>query len=158
MHWNIKRIGQAICLAASVVVAGSIGGCASNRTDLVQSGYLTLDPAQAQANTLAHLPELYAQDGDLVVAGKLDTGEATRGGHVDVSVIAPGGTVVYDASVNYAKPTAQQPVGPRGQPRGTRTSAGNHAIYSVRFPGLPPQGSVVRVKHDPVPHAAKGGT
>ena len=82
------------------MVAGSIGGCASNRTDLVQSGYLTLDPAQAQANTLAHSPKLYAQDGDLVVAGKLDTGEATRGGHVDVWVIAPGGTVVYDASVN----------------------------------------------------------
>jgi len=70
--------------------------------------------------------------------------------------VAPNEKVVYDASVNYRKPVAQTRSGPRGSYRGPRSAADSHATYSVRFPGLPPEGSVVRVKHDSQPHQAEG--
>lgn len=131
-----------------------LGGCASNRTDLVKSGYLSLQPNLTAQ--LAHAPDVYEQGGGLVVDGQLDSSEVSRGGHVDVQVVSPDGTVVYDASVNYRKPSAQAPTGPRGTYRGPRSSADSHSTYSVRFPGLPPHGSVVRVKYDPQPHQAEG--
>lgn len=131
-----------------------LGGCASNRTDLVKSGYLSLQPTLTAS--LAHAPEAYERDGALVVEGQLDSSETTKGGHVDVQVFAPDGTVVYDASVNYRKPAAMTSTGPRGSYPGPRSRADNHATYLVRFPGLPPAGSVVRVKFDPQPHQREG--
>lgn len=131
-----------------------LGGCASDRTDLVKSGYLSLQPTLTAS--LAHTPEAYERDGALVVEGQLDSSETTKGGHVDVQVVGPDGTVVYDASVNYRKPAAMTPTGPRGSYSGPRSRADSHATYSVRFPGLPPAGSVVRVKFDPQPHQPEG--
>lgn len=145
-------LGTSIALAAGILAAGVLGGCASNRTDLVQSGYLSVEPTLTK--TLSHAPEVYEQDGGLVVSGTLDSDEATRGGHIDVSVVAPDGTVAYDATVGYQKPAEYRKVGPRGRPRGARSSA--NTTYSVRFPGLPPGGSVVKVRHDPLSHAAPG--
>ena len=137
-----------------VAVSFLLAGCASNRTDLVKTGYLALQPTLTAS--LSHPPEVYEQDGGLVVDGRLDAAEATKGGHVDVQVVGPDGQVVYDASVNYRKPVAQTQTGPRGSYRGPRSAADSHATYSVRFPGLPPEGSVVRVKYDSQPHQAEG--
>ena len=131
-----------------------LAGCASNRTDLVKTGYLSLQPTLTAS--LAHPPEVYEQDGGLVVNGRLDSAEATKGGHVDVQVVGPDGTVVFDASVNYRRPSATTPSGPRGTARGPRSPADSHATYSVRFPGLPPSGSVVHVQYDAQPHSAEG--
>ena len=131
-----------------------LGGCASNRTDLVKSGYLSLQPTLTAS--LAHAPEVYERDGALVVEGQLDSSETAKSGHVDVQVVGPDGTVVYDASVNYRKPVAMTPSGPRGSYSGPRSRADRHATYSVQFPGLPPVGSVVRVKFDPQPHQREG--
>jgi hypothetical protein len=131
-----------------------LGGCASNRTDLVKSGYLSLLPTLTAS--LAHAPEVYKRDGSMVVEGQLDSSEAAKGGHVDVQVIAPDGTVVYDASVNYRKPATRTPTGPRGSYSGPQSRADSHATYSVLFPGLPPEGSVVRVKFDPRLHQTEG--
>jgi hypothetical protein len=98
-----------------------LAGCASNRTDLVKTGYLSLQPTLTAS--LAHPPEVYEQDGGLVVNGRLDSAEATKGGHVDVQVVGPDGTVVFDASVNYRRPSATTPSGPRGTARGPRSSS-----------------------------------
>lgn len=137
-------------LLTAVALSCLLGGCASDRTDLVKTGYLSLQPTLTAS--LAHPPEVYERDGGLVVDGWLDSSEVTKGGHVDIQVIGPDSTVVYDAAVNYRKPSSQTPIGPKGSYRGPRSQADSHATYSVRFPGLPPQGSVVRVKYDPQPH------
>lgn len=137
-------------LLSSLFVLSILSGCAADRTDLVRSGYLSLQPTLTAS--LAHPPEVYEQDGALVVKGQLDSSEINKGGHVDVQVIGPDGAIVYDASVNYRKPQAQTPTGPRGQYRGPRSPSESHATYAVRFPGLPPAGSVVRVKYDPQQH------
>ena len=131
-----------------------LAGCESNRTDLVKTGYLSLQPTLTAS--LAHPPEVYEQDGGLVVNGRLDSAETTRGGHVDVQVVGPDGKVVYDASVSYRRPSATTSSGPRGTARGPRSPADSHATYSVRFPGLPPTGSVVRVQYDAQPHSSEG--
>lgn len=64
---------------------------------------------------------------------------------------------MYVAQVNYRENT----VSPAGAParwhgsfRRAHTRYGSYGVYSVRFPGLPPDGSVVRVKHDPDTHPA----
>ena len=137
-----------------LVIVSILSGCASNRTDLVKTGYLSLQPTLTAS--LAHPPEVYEQEGELVVKGQMDSSEVRKGGHVDIQVVGPDGAVVYDASVNYRMPQAPMPVGPRGQYRGPRSSSENHATYAVRFPGLPPAGSVVSVKYDPQPHGASG--
>lgn len=135
---------------AAVAMSILLAGCASTRTDLVKSGYLSLQPTLTAA--LSHSPDIYERDGGLVVDGWLDASEVTKGGHVDIQVIGPDGEIVYDAAVNYRQPSLLTPTGPRGSQRGPRSQADSHATYSVRFPGLPPEGSVVRVKQDPQPH------
>lgn len=131
-----------------------LGGCASNRTDLVKSGYLSLQPTLTAS--LAHAPEVFERDGALVVEGLLDSSETTKGGHVDVRVVAPDGTVAYNASVTFRRPAAMTRTGPRGSYSGPRSRADSHATYSVRFPGLPPAGSAVLVRFDAQPHQPEG--
>jgi acyl dehydratase len=87
------------------------------------------------------------------VRGKLDDDEAVAGGHLDITVTSPDGAVVHDAVVNYGRATSSHTaqLGPRGASRRVPTGP-KHAEYSVRFPGLPPVGSVVRVRVDTSPH------
>jgi hypothetical protein len=139
-------------LACGILVAACTG-CASQHKDLVQTSYVSLEPTLTAS--LAHPPEVYETDGELVVEGRLDSGEVAKGGHIDVWVKGPDGTTVYEAAVNFRKPPAQtQTGGPRGGYRGPRTNP--HATYSARFPGLPPQGSVVHVNLDSQPHPKMG--
>lgn len=144
MHRTILVVASLACLT----------GCASSRTDLVKSGYLSLQPTLTAS--LARAPRVYEHDGALVVEGQLDSSETTKGGHVDVQVDGPDGTVVYNASVNFRRPPMLTATGPRGTRSGSRSRADSHASYSVRFPGLPPTGSVVRVKFDPQAHHQDG--
>lgn len=136
-----------------VPITATICGCGSQQTDLVQSGYVSLEPTLR--GSLSHEPEVSEVGGELVVSGQLDSGELTNGGHVDVWVTGPDGATVYEAAVNFRKPAPPTNTGGRwGTYRDPRTNL--HATYSVQFPGLPPQGSVVHVKFDPQPHAKTG--
>lgn len=153
----MKSAVRTLKIVRSVLVPGMLvtvcAGCASEHKDLVQSSYVSLEPTLAAS--LSHPPEVYEKGGELVIEGRLDSGEVTNGGHVDVWVNGPDGTTVYEAAVNFRKPTTQtQTGGPRGGYRGPRSNP--HATYSVRFPGLPPQGSVVHVKFDSQPHVKTG--
>ncbi|MBL8886463.1 MAG: hypothetical protein JNK16_07370 [Phycisphaerales bacterium] len=101
---------------------------------------------------------MYKDKGDLVVSGRVERGLPSEyGGHVDVSVVAPDGKTVYDARLNYkAEPTSSHEwTGPKhGMYRRVRTHRyGAYGAYSVRFPDLQPDGSVVKVRYDPAPHA-----
>ncbi len=144
-----KLVPLAVLCSAMVTV---LCACASTKTDLLQQGYVSLQPATAEP--LSHPPEVFEEEGGLVVSGRLESAEALKGGHVDVSVVGPDGTTVYQASVDFRKPQSQTS-GPRGMVRPSRTDS--HATYSVRFPGLPPKGSVVHVKVEAGPHGKSGG-
>ena len=153
---NLPPIRVAGLLGIVVLVGICLfGGCAS-QTDLVASGRVTLEPRIDRA--LRSPPDVHEDEGDLVVSGRLDRGlPKDLGGHLDVTVVAPDGTTVYDAQVNYRADTASVAGTPQprhGSSRGARTRYGNYRVYSVRFPGLPPDGSVVRVRHDPDTHPA----
>lgn len=94
---------------------------------------------------------------DLIAAGRLERGlPRDSGGHIDVTVIAPDGVTVYDAQVKYRAETssAGTPKPRHGSLRRAHTRYGSYGVYSVRFPGLPPDGSVVRVRHEPDTHPA----
>lgn len=137
-----------------VAIVAAFSGCASHQSDLLQNGYVSLEPTLS--GSLSHAPEISERDGEMVVSGRLDSGEITNGGHVDVRVVGPDGATVYEAAIDFRKPRPQsQTGGPKGGYRGPRTNP--HATYSVRFPGLPPQGSVVHVKLDAMPHGKAGG-
>lgn len=137
-----------------VFVSGLIllGGCAASRSDLVSSGDVTIESSATRP--LAHTPTVENADGDLLVSGQLDEEEALAGGHLDITVTTPDGVVVHDAIVNYGRASSSHTtqLGPRGASR--RVQAGpKHANFSVRFPGLPPAGSKVRVRLEPGAHA-----
>lgn len=139
-----------ISICAAVLLLGVPGGCAS-QSDLIAAGRVTLEPRIDR--TLRRPPDVYGDKGDLVVAGRLERGlPRDLGGHVDVTVIAPDGATVYYARVNYQADTASAagvPAPQHGSFRRARTRYGSYGVYSVRFPGLPPEGSVVKVRHDP---------
>lgn len=142
-----------LALSAPLLVAG---GCACRGTDLIAAGKVTAELRIDRS--LRAPPEICAEDGELVISGRLARGvRASAGSHVDVAVVDPFGTTVYEARLNYkASPTyTHEWAGPKhGVYRRARTRYGSYGVYAVRFPGLPPDGSVVRVRHDPDTHPA----
>lgn len=132
-----------------------LGGCTSQQ-DLIAAGRITLEPEIDHA--LRKPPDVYEENGDLVVAGRLERGlPRDSRGHIDVTVIAPDGVRIYDAQVNYRADTVASAGNPKprhGSFRRSHTRYGSYGVYSVRFPGLPPDGSIVRVSHDPDVHPA----
>lgn len=138
-------------IAMAIVLMVPLGGCALNRTDLVRSGYLTLEPQLTKP--LLRVPAVLEEDGSLVIDGQIDASAITRGGHVDIKVVAPDGVVVYDAQVNCREHVSSTAPSVGRRARLQRQRARDHYHYSVRFPGLPPEGSSVRVVFDPLPHA-----
>ncbi|MBX3403757.1 MAG: hypothetical protein KF699_10145 [Phycisphaeraceae bacterium] len=134
--------------------AALLGGCTSGN-DLIAAGRVTVEPRIDRS--LRKPPEVYEDKGDLIVAGRLERGlPRDLGGHIDVTVLAPDGATVYDARLNYRADTVSS-VGIRAPRhssfRRAHTRYGSYGVYSVRFPGLPPDGSVVKIRHDPAPHA-----
>lgn len=154
---NLTPLRTPSCMCLSVL-AGILllGGCASQR-DLVAAGRLMVEPKIDHA--LRKPPDVYEQNGDLVIAGRLERGlPRDSGGHIDVTVIAPDGVTVYDAQVNYRADTVASAGTPKprhGYFRRYHTRYGSYGVYSVRFPGLPPDGSIVRVRHDPDTHPTR---
>ncbi len=154
MNCTPLRTPRGIGLAALAGIC-FLGGCASHG-DLIAAGRVTLEPKID--HVLRRPPDVYEEEGDLVVAGRLERAlPRDSGGHIDVSVIAPDGATVYDVQVNYRADTVASAGTPKprhGTFRRSRTRYGSYGVYSIRFPGLPPDGSVVRVRHDPDIHPA----
>lgn len=141
------------CLVASVAI---LRGCASSN-DQITAGRIAVEPHIDR--TLRKPPQVYEDKGELVIAGQLERGlPRDLGGHIDVAVIAPDGTAVYDAQVNYnaATTSTHESSAPKYAVfRRARTHRyGSYGAYAVRFPGLSPEGSVVKVRHEPGPHTS----
>ncbi|MEY4103469.1 MAG: hypothetical protein RL461_671 [Planctomycetota bacterium] len=144
---RLKGLSMRIAILNLIFVSGLmlLGGCAMPRADLVSSGDVTIESAVTRP--LAHTPTAENADGDLLVSGQLEEAEAVAGGHLDITVTSPAGVVVHDAIVNYGRASSPYTTqfGPRGASRRVQTGP-KHAKYSVRFPGLPPVGSKIRVR------------
>lgn len=147
-----KRLLQ---LVACEMIAANLplAGCASG-TDLIAAGHVTLEPRIDRA--LREPPDVLDRNGELVISGRLERGlPRALGGHIDVTVTGPDGSLVYDAQVDYqtdAAPSSRSG-GPRsGSFRRAHSRYGSRGVYSISFPGLPPGGSVIRVKYDRKPH------
>ena len=139
---SLRRLAESILVAAVLCFSE---GCASH-TDLIAQGRVTLE---ARFDTLLRQPPRVSEDeGNLVVDGRLNRSPRDLGWYVDVSVIAPDGATIYDTRVNYRAGVVAKsgtPTPRRGSFRSVPTRHGSHGVYSVTFPGLPPDGSVVRV-------------
>ena len=143
--------------AAVLLGLVTLGGCCHQR-DLIRAGRVELEPRIDRV--LRRPPEVYEDKGDLVISGRLERGlPRDLGGHMDVSVVAPDGATVYDVEMDYRGDTISRPGVPApryGTFRRVRTHRyGSYAAYAVRFPGLPPDGSVVHIRHDYQPHARR---
>lgn len=142
---------MAVGLLAATFV---LGGCATG-TDLVAAGRVAVEPHIDR--TLREPPEVTDDNGDLLIAGRLARGlPRDLGGHIDISVIAPDGRALYDAQVTStaADTSASGGSGPKEATfrRNRNHRTGSYGVYSVRFPGLPPDGSVVKVRYEPATH------
>lgn len=147
---RLSPMASVLLLAAAALLTGCSTG-----NDLIAAGRVVAEPRLDRS--LRKPPEVYEDKGDLVVSGRLERGLPSEyGGHVDITVVAPDGKTVYDARLNYeSDPTpttsTHEWTGPKyGVYCRVRTHRyGSYPAYSVRFPGLPPEGSVVKVRHVP---------
>lgn len=142
---------------AVVLIAFLLGGCA-NQPDLIDAGHVILEPRIDRA--MRQPPEVYEDKGDLVVTGRLEPGAPPGpGSHVDVTVTAPDGATIFDARLNYQADTVSAADVPKplyGSFDRVRTRRyGSYLAFVVRFSGLPPDGSVVKVRHDSEPLGAR---
>lgn len=130
------------CLAAKVVfdVFFCIGlGCAALSRDLQSEGAVRLELAPSEIARVSRV-RVYGDDGDFFVYGQIARKAGVTGREdatVRVVVRFPDGRMVE------ATKRAFPPYLPIRRSRKSN--------FSVRFPGLPPAGTVVRVECPPVP-------
>ena len=129
---------QSIKIVVSVLTLVVISGScfASNRRDLVDQGVVSLERQHSKKVHIAW--SNVRQDGEgIVVSGVLMRHAITSypiWRHVEVTILAPDGTVLQEAR------TSDIQVPRRVPGRGFNTKR-----FEVRFPGIPPRGSLVRI-------------
>jgi len=119
-----------------VMLAMLLSGCANNRINLVDSSVLTLEK-QASGKVYIAWCDAYKNEEGITVTGVLrrrDNIGLPIKKHVDVTILSPEGTILNKArSPDYYIP---------------RDIIGRFEKlqrFTVCFPNVPPQGSVVRV-------------
>ncbi len=130
---------QTIKIVMGVLTLAVISGScfAANRRDLVDPGEVSLERQHSKKVHIAWTK--VQQDGeDIVVSGVLRRHALTSypiWRHVEVTVLAPDGTVLQKARTSNIKVPRRIPG------RGFNTKR-----FEVRLPGIPPRGSSVRIR------------
>jgi hypothetical protein len=127
------RRGIVTCFAVTVAI---VSGCAANRVDLVDTGVLALEPHAEGKVTIAWCSAYRDKEG-LVIAGVLTRQDHVGlpiKAHVDVAVLSPDGHTLDESRT----PDVYVPARITG--RGQKLKR-----FEVRFPHIPPQGSLVRL-------------
>lgn len=136
-----------------VFLSAVLGGCARRGTDLIATGRLTAEPLTDRA--LREPPAVCDDEGDLTVSGRLASGaRSAPGSYIDITVVDPSGAVITDARLIYMGTPVSTGKGALfvdGSYRRGGTRHSHYDIYSARFHGLPPEGSVVRIIHQAEP-------
>ena len=122
------------CWNAVLLCFVVLTGCTAGRVDMVEAGRLR--PESSKMGTLAR-PNVWAQDGELTIhASSTQRGMVNHyPSCVEVFVVAPDGTTLAHQEVRVSDSHA-----------GARASRMHLRSYSVRFPLIPPDGSVVKVR------------
>lgn len=113
--------------------------CSVLEKDWVSDGTIRLEEAPSDMARLSRV-RVYAEGGDLIVYGKIGQRVGVRGrveAMVRVTLRYPDGRTLEETK------RAFPPYLPKRRSRKSN--------FSVRFPGLPPAGTVVRIECPPVP-------
>lgn len=121
-----------------LLVAASVSGCATRGQDLVRDRTVTVESISSPRATVRRVT-VEQRGPDMEIRGELSRRWPGRGsipGHVDMSLIGPDGTVLWEASLGYWRWSIK-----------SRT-----AVFHVK-PRLeqPPPGSTLRVRHHNAP-------
>lgn len=120
-------------------VLGGIGalsqmGCLMDRVDLVKSGTVRIERAIPKSLSMS-APRVWQDDGEMIVYGQVRRSPSASGiirGHIDVTVIDRDGKVLQTASRRHF-------------PGDVPTRRWHGSSFTVKFAGVPPPGSTVRV-------------
>ena len=118
------------------VTTAIISACAAERVDLVAAGVVTLEPHAAGKVAIAW-SSAYKQNGTLIVSGVLTRHDHIGlpvKAHVDATILSPDGRTL-DTACSKAIYVPRRITG-RGQ---------SLKRFSIYFPSVPPQGSLVRL-------------
>ena len=138
-----KRLSVVTAALSLGLLVSVISGCAANRVDLVDSGFLTLEK-QAAGKVYVAWSDAYEREDGFVVTGVLRRSDRVGSpikAHVDVTVLSPDGRVVDTARSGDVY--VPRRITGRGQ---------SFKRFSVHFSSKPPRGSTVRVVSHSGPH------
>jgi hypothetical protein len=138
-----QRLSVVIAALSFGLLVSTISGCAANRVDLVDSGFLTLEK-QATGKVYVAWSDAYEREDGFVVTGVLRRSDRVGSPiktHVDVTVLSPDGRVVDTARSGDVYVSRR--ITGRGQ---------SFKRFSVSFSSMPPRGSTVRVVSHSGPH------
>lgn len=129
------------CLVSSVAFGASlccaVYGCTALSRDLQKEGAVRLEPAPSEIAIVSHL-RVYEDDGDLVVYGKVGRKAGVKGRvEANVRVLVR----LRDGSTLETTKRAFPPFLPIRRSRKSN--------FTVRFSGLPPAGTIVRIECPP---------
>ncbi|MHC4645871.1 MAG: hypothetical protein ACYTBJ_10225 [Planctomycetota bacterium] len=135
-----KRLSTAIVTIGFGVLSAIISGCATNRTDLVDEGIVSVETVPSERVKVLWT-DVYQDGQDWVVYGVLHRRSQTScpiRAHVDISILSADGTILEEARTEEIHVAGHVP-----------GKGINWTPFQVRFPGSPPKNSNVRlVVHD----------
>jgi hypothetical protein len=125
--------------------AGLMGlGCAAGKVNRVEKGTASVE--RVHSRNIAVSRVYVYQDGDqLEIAGRVKRLRSTiaNGGHVDIAIVSPEGELLEQVSTGYV-------------PRIIRRRGSREALFTVRLPIIPPEGSRVRVAYHKIEKPGDG--
>ena len=131
-----KRLLSATIMLAIGIFVSIISGCAADRVDLVDSGFLTLKK-EAIGKVRVAWSSVHEHEDGLVITGVLrrrdQVGSPIRT-YVDVTVLSPNGQVVDTVRSDHVY--VPRRITGRGQ---------SFKRFKVYLPKVPPRGSSIRV-------------
>lgn len=160
-----RRIhGMTVLAVASLIL--TISSCASNKINVLDSGTTALQLLSSESAYLEHV-RMEQINGELAVSGHVrrllfsifsnphysksnrvtilqyEKSPLVVGGHVDIAIVAPDGSVLNKVSVPY-------------HPHKINVISSRPSSFGVRIAIIPPDGSIVRVAHHNVSYSAEG--
>ena len=157
------QIATAVAVANLII---TISSCASSKINLLDDRTLALQLVPSESAYMEHV-NVKQLDSELVVSGHVsrllfciltnhrpeganmvtvlqyEKRPLVVGGHMDIAVVAPDGSILNKVSVPY-------------HPRTISVIRSRPSSFRVRIPVLPPHDSIVRVAHHNVSYSAKG--
>jgi len=143
----VKKTCVKLILVGIAVLMATTIGCASNRLDLVKTGKVFIETVPSQKVKILWV-NIYQEGDELVVYGvvrRFGISSYPLKTYVDISILSADGTLLHEART----PDIWVP---------RRLSGKGIAFkrFRMRFPDIPPEGSLIRTVCHGSPHNDKG--